>query len=36
MKAGVALMIQVMKDILDQGFVEKRVCLMITSDEEVG
>ncbi len=36
MKAGVALIIQVMKDILDQRFVDKKICLMITSDEEVG
>ncbi|MCS6983171.1 MAG: M20/M25/M40 family metallo-hydrolase [Candidatus Absconditabacterales bacterium] len=36
MKAGVAILVELMKKILTDGFFGKKVLLMITSDEEVG
>ncbi|MCH8518833.1 M20/M25/M40 family metallo-hydrolase [Candidatus Gracilibacteria bacterium] len=36
MKSGVALMMVLMKEILEKNYQDKRVSLMITSDEELG
>ena len=36
MKAGVAIIVEIMKDVLDDPELDKKVTLMITSDEEIG
>ena len=36
MKAGIALMVELMKEICEKKLTSKKVMLMITSDEEVG
>ena len=36
MKAGVAMMVEVMRQIGATNYTDKKVMLMITSDEEIG
>lgn len=36
MKAGIVVIVEVMKRLLDQRYADKKVMLMITGDEEVG
>lgn len=35
MKAGIAILVKVMQDVLEQGFISKKITLMISSDEEI-
>jgi len=35
MKSGVALMMVLMKEVLENNFTDKKICLMITTDEEI-